>query len=77
MNETMNLQAVKLRVSHDNEEYFNDDFFESLHLVLNAVDNVQARLFVDSRCVFYQLPLLESGTLGTKCNSQVIIPKLT
>ncbi len=40
MNETMNLHAVKLRVSHDNEEYFNDDFFESLHLILNAVDNV-------------------------------------
>lgn len=45
--------------------------------VVNAVDNVKARLFIDGRCVFYQKPLLESGTLGTKCNSQVILPKLT
>ena len=34
----------------------------------------QARLYVDSRCVFYRKPLLESGTLGTKANTQVIIP---
>jgi len=53
MNPNLNVTAVKLRVSSDNEEYFNDDFFESLSFVLNAVDNVQARLFVDSRCVFY------------------------
>ena len=32
---------------------------------------------MDQRCVFYQKPLLESGTLGTKGNTQVIIPYLT
>lgn len=26
---------------------------------------------MDRRCVYYQLPLLESGTLGTKGNVQV------
>jgi ubiquitin-activating enzyme E1 len=45
--------------------------------VINAVDNVKARLFVDGRCVFYGKALFESGTLGTKCNSQVVIPKKT
>jgi ubiquitin-activating enzyme E1 len=32
---------------------------------------------MDRRCVFYQKPLLESGTLGTKANTQVVIPFLT
>ena len=32
---------------------------------------------MDQRCVFYRKPLLESGTLGTKGNTQVIIPNLT
>ena len=32
---------------------------------------------MDQRCVFYQKPLLESGTLGTKGNTQVVIPHLT
>ena len=37
--------------------------------VVNAVDNIHARLYVDARCVWYEKPLLESGTLGTKANS--------
>ena len=32
---------------------------------------------MDQRCVFYEKPLLESGTLGTKGNVQVIVPHLT
>merc|ERR1719263_1970699 len=32
---------------------------------------------MDSRCLFYQKPLLESGTLGTKGNTQVVVPNVT
>ena len=32
---------------------------------------------MDRRCVFYRKPLLESGTLGTKGNTQVVVPYLT
>jgi molybdopterin/thiamine biosynthesis adenylyltransferase len=32
---------------------------------------------MDQRCVFFEKPLLESGTLGTKGNTQVIVPHLT
>lgn len=32
---------------------------------------------MDRRCVYYRKPLLESGTLGTKGNIQVVIPFLT
>lgn len=32
---------------------------------------------MDRRCVYYRKPLLESGTLGTKGNVQVVIPFLT
>ena len=31
-------------------------------------------MYMDRRCVYYQKPLLESGTLGTKGNTQVISP---
>ena len=77
MNKNLNVEAVKLRVSTENDTFFNDKFFESLDAVVNAVDNVKARLFVDSKCVFYEKHLFESGTLGTKCNSQVIVPHQT
>lgn len=32
---------------------------------------------MDRRCVYYRKPLLESGTLGTKCNVQVVLPSMT
>eukprot|EP00828_Plagiopyla_frontata_P001980 TRINITY_DN1005_c0_g1_i2.p1 TRINITY_DN1005_c0_g1~~TRINITY_DN1005_c0_g1_i2.p1 ORF type:complete len:795 (+),score=155.73 TRINITY_DN1005_c0_g1_i2:97-2481(+) len=77
MNGDVKYKQYKLRVCPDNEKFFNDDYWEKLDYVVNGVDNIQARLFIDSRCVFYSIPLFESGTLGTKCNSQVIIPHLT
>lgn len=33
--------------------------------------------YVDRRCVYYQKPLVDSGTLGTKASVQVVIPFLT
>ncbi|KAJ3116694.1 SPS-sensor component ptr3 [Phlyctochytrium bullatum] len=65
------------RVGPDTENVFGDDFWEQLSGVTNALDNVEARKYVDRRCVYYRKPLLESGTLGTKGNTQVVIPFLT
>jgi hypothetical protein len=45
---------------------------QGLDLVVNALDNVNARLYVDARCVYFGKPLLESGTLGPKCNTQMV-----
>lgn len=38
---------------------------------------VCAGMYMDRRCVYYRKPLLESGTLGTKGNVQVVIPFVT
>ena len=59
------------------EDFFDDDFWQNLNLCWNALDNVKARKYTDNQCLFYTKPLLESGTLGTKCNSEVILPNLT
>lgn len=45
-----------------------------MSIVANALDNVAARRYVDSRCVNAHTPLLESGTLGPKGHVQCIIP---
>lgn len=65
------------RVGPDSEDVFNEKFWGELDFVTNALDNVEARTYVDRRCVFFMKPLLESGTLGTKGNTQVIFPRLT
>jgi ubiquitin-activating enzyme E1 len=65
--------AFSERVGNDTEKLFNDKFWKNLSGVTNALDNVEARKYVDRRCVFYGKPLLESGTLGTKGNTQVLL----
>ncbi|XP_056446749.1 ubiquitin-like modifier-activating enzyme 1 [Gadus chalcogrammus] len=77
MNPSFNITGHQNRVGPDTERVYDDDFFESLHGVANALDNVDARMYMDRRCVYYRKPLLESGTLGTKGNVQVVIPFLT
>ena len=77
MNGALNVIAKQDRVSQENEHIFHDEFWLSRNFVTNAVDNVNARLYVDSRCVWYEVPLLESGTLGTKANTQVCLPHKT
>ncbi|XP_022190676.2 ubiquitin-like modifier-activating enzyme 1 [Nilaparvata lugens] len=77
MNPNMNVVAHENRVGPETEKTYDDAFFENLDGVANALDNVDARIYMDRRCVYYRKPLLESGTLGTKGNSQVVVPFLT
>ncbi|KAF2149040.1 putative poly(A)+ RNA transport protein [Myriangium duriaei CBS 260.36] len=74
---TGKIESMKDRVGPDTEHIFNENFWESLDAVTNALDNVDARTYVDRRCVFFHKPLVDSGTLGTKGNSQVVLPRLT
>ena len=71
------ITALKDQVGTETEHVFSEDFWEGLDAVTNALDNVEARTYVDRRCVFFRKSLLESGTLGTKGNVQVILPGLT
>ncbi|KAK7289864.1 hypothetical protein RIF29_03859 [Crotalaria pallida] len=77
INPGFNIEALQNRVGNETENVFNDTFWENLSVVINALDNVNARLYVDQRCLYFQKPLLESGTLGAKCNTQMVIPHLT
>lgn len=77
MNASIHVQANQDRVSPQTENVYNDDFWQSLDCVVNALDNVKARQYVDARCVFFGKALFESGTMGTKCNVQCVIPHKT
>lgn len=77
MNPSLNIHAHETPVGKQTENLFDDNFWEPLDLVVNGLDNIQARLYVDERCVEFKKPLLESGTLGTKANAQVVLPHLT
>lgn len=77
INPRIHIEALQNRASPETESVFDDTFWENLSVVVNALDNVNARLYIDQRCLYFQKPLLESGTLGAKCNTQMVIPHLT
>ncbi|KAL8140737.1 hypothetical protein V2J09_006758, partial [Rumex salicifolius] len=77
INSRFRIEALQNRASPETENVFDDSFWENLDVVINALDNVNARLYIDQRCLYFQKPLLESGTLGAKCNTQMVIPHLT
>lgn len=77
INPSLHIEALQNRASPESENVFDDTFWENLSVVINALDNVNARLYIDQRCLYFQKPLLESGTLGAKCNTQMVIPHLT
>ncbi len=71
MNPSLRAVAMESRVGPETESVFNDVFWDNLRVVITALDNVDARLYVDERCVYYRKPMLESGTQGNKGNTQV------
>ncbi|KAG2647777.1 hypothetical protein PVAP13_2KG110600 [Panicum virgatum] len=77
INPSLQIGALQNRACPDTESVFHDTFWDGLDVVINALDNVNARMYMDMRCLYFQKPLLESGTLGAKCNTQMVIPHLT
>lgn len=78
INPTLIIEAHQNKVWPQTEaDIYHDEFYESQDIIVNALDNVEARRYVDSRCVTNQRPLLESGTMGAKGHVQVIIPHVT
>ena len=77
MNPGIKVEAKEELVHEGSEATFNEDFWQSLDFVTNALDNVKARNYVDGRCVFFEKALFESGTMGTKANVQVVLPHKT
>ncbi|KAG8014818.1 Ubiquitin-like modifier-activating enzyme 6, partial [Nibea albiflora] len=77
INPDLQVDAHLNKVSPATESIYNDSFYSRLNLVVTALDNVEARRYVDSRCLSNQRPLLDSGTMGTKGHTEIIVPNLT
>jgi len=76
LNKDINIIPYLEKMSIENQN-FTDIHFNDVDIVFNALDNISARLYIDSQIVKFQKPLFESGTLGTKGNTQPVIPFVT
>ena len=58
MNNDLSVKSMTSLVAPSTEDIFNTDFWDGLDFVVNAVDNIKVRLYVDSKCVWHHKPLL-------------------
>ena len=77
MNPKMRMLPLTEKLSNENQDLFDDKLSKKLFGVINALDNVDARRYVDAQCFKLNVPLFESGTQGTKGNTQPVIPFVT
>lgn len=68
------LKSFNTPVGATTEDVFSDEFLSGIDIVANALDNVDARNYMDVRCVALRKPMVDAGTLGTKGHVQVVIP---
>ena len=70
---------VKLVAHHANikDSRFNVEWFSQFTIVLNALDNLEARRHVNKMCLAADIPLVESGTTGFNGQVQVIKKGIT
>jgi ubiquitin-activating enzyme E1 len=76
MNNSISINAMSDKMSSDTQQII-DDIAPQLYGVINALDNIEARRYMDEQCFRYGLPLFESGTQGMKGNTQPVIPFIT
>ncbi|ODQ48759.1 hypothetical protein PICMEDRAFT_14287 [Pichia membranifaciens NRRL Y-2026] len=52
-------------------------FFQQFSVIYNALDNLEARFYVNRICLYLSIPLYESGTTGLKGQVQPIYPYIS
>jgi len=72
----INIETFEKKIT-PSDNAFSNTFFKDCNIIFNALDNLQARTYVDSLAFKYNLPLFESGTMGMKGNTQPVIPFVT
>ena len=77
MNPEFNGEGLELKVCKETENIFNEDFWEKQDFIIFAVDSVEARSYLDTKIIYFHKPAIDSGTLGMKAKSQIIIPNKT
>lgn len=76
MNPNIKINPMEEKMCPENQQLL-DEIVPNLFCVINALDNIAARRYMDEQCFRYSLPLFESGTQGMKGNTQPVIPFVT
>lgn len=72
-----NTKLVSYTENIMNFEIFGIEWFEQFDIVMNALDNLEARRYINKMCQYINKPLLETGTSGFDGYAMPMQSKLT
>ena len=62
INKDFNCEYQNNLVNINTENIYTEDFWRKQDFIINAVDNVEARKYIDSQCTLFNLNLFDAGT---------------
>ena len=75
INKDLNIDSYRKKLDINRyESWFNFKFWNSLDIVINGLDNIEGRVYLDRKWVEHEIPFLESGTEGPMGHSSIIMP---
>lgn len=77
-------ERIKKLACNINIKYYNskiedldDDFIRHYNIALGCLDNLDARLYLNTYCYYHKIPYIDSATNCTTGKVQVVIPPIT
>ena len=77
MNHSLNIKTYTNMVGPETENIFTDSFWDNQDIIFNAVDNFDARFYINDKVTFHQKYHVDAGTLGVDSSSCFIIKNLS
>ncbi|KAL3925701.1 MAG: hypothetical protein SGILL_000233 [Bacillariaceae sp.] len=71
---TLECHTSKVGDEEESGPFSSSFWSKGFDVILNALDNMEARLYMDGQCVANDKALVDAGTLGSKGNVQVVVP---
>ncbi|CAG9336032.1 unnamed protein product [Blepharisma stoltei] len=69
---SLNVTGIQANITN-----YGNDFFQNFAIVLNALDNLEARRYVNRLCVSTKIPMIDAGTQGKLGQVTVHVPHIT
>lgn len=77
MNREVHGKALHNHVSPESGSLPDETLWEDFNIIINAIENIDDRCFIDKICLYLQKTLLDSSTFGSSCITHIGIPHLT
>lgn len=58
----------------DTIENIDEEIYREIDLAVSGLDNIDARLTLNAYCYYYNVPLVDGGTIGMRGRVQTVIP---